>query len=156
MFAIVLNMLCVYCEPLAVRFLEVFLCSFRLESTLESDEKELYKMQRSNSGSLFPTSFYAAKKQRQPEQPEENVVSVDGGGELGTDSVDPRQRFMRRSHSENEFRNLARISESEPHESSDEHKSPTVSVSSRSAVEYGQHVFGGDNVFEGDAIKRRS
>ena len=156
MFAIVLKMLCVYCEPLAVHFLEVFLCSFRLESTLESDEKELYKMQRSNSGSLFPTSFYAAKKQRQPEQPEENVVSVDGGGELGTDSVDPRQRFMHRSHSENEFRNLARISESEPHESSDEHKSPTVSVSSRSAVEYGQHVFGGDNVFEGDAIKRRS
>ena len=116
-------------------------------------------MQRSNSGSLFPALFY--KKSSQSEQAEEKPDSVDAGGEL----EDSRQISLSRSYPENEFRNLARISEGESHTSGDEHSGPTVSLSTPSAVEGGQHMFGDkvnhvlvseESVLVSDPIKRRS
>ena len=146
-------MLCVQCELLAVHFIKVSLCSFRLESTLQSDEKALYKMQRNNSGSLFPISFYP-KKPSQAEQPEEKPDAVDG--ELVNNPEDTRQRLLSRSYPENEFRNLARISESEPQESSDERRSPSVSLSNPGAVQDGAYSTSGDNVFQAGPIRSHS
>ena len=142
----------VYCEGTCeLHFIEVSFSSFRLESTLESDEKELYKMQRTNSGSLFPISFYAGKRPSQSEQTKEKVDSTDGVEEIDTNSEDSRQRLLSRSYPENEIRNLARISESEPQ---DEHISPTVSLSHPSDKK--EHRSSGGDVFESESIKRRS
>ena len=106
-------------------------------------------MQRSNSGSLFPTSFYAGKRPSQSEQAKERTDSVDAGGDINNDGQ--RERLLSRSYPENEFRNLARISESEPHEATDEHPVPLSNPS-----EFERGTSEGDNVFEVDSIKRRS
>lgn len=75
-------------------------------------------MQRTNSGSLFPTSFYTAKKSNHYEVNEEKSDSVDAAPmEPRSNTGNSRPLSVRRSHSEGEFRNLARISESDPQES---------------------------------------
>lgn len=109
-------------------------------------------MQRTNSGSLFPTSFYAGKRPSQSEEAKEKANSTDGVGEIDTNSEDSRQRLLSRSYPENEFRNLARISESEPQ---DEHISPALSLSHPSDKKE-RRSSGGENVFESESIKRRS
>ncbi|XP_028409910.1 ankyrin repeat domain-containing protein 11-like isoform X2 [Dendronephthya gigantea] len=122
----------------------------RLESTLESGEKDLQRMVRSNSGSLFPTMFYSSKRE-ESEKRRDNINDGSGevDGELDTNSIsnETRQRLSSRSYPENEFRNLSRISESDVQEPGGDNLRP--SMVNRATSE-------GDAVFGSDSIKQRS
>ena len=137
---------------------------------MEGGEKELYKMQRSNSGSLFPMSFYAAKRINQSKSVDEKqATAVDDPAyeELGPSLEDKeskqRERLLSRSYPENEFRDLARISESDPQDSMGDHKDPLGSIDTSLAVVesdeklVSDEVGGGpDGVLMEGSLKRKS
>lgn len=118
---------------------------YRLQSTLEIDEKELYKMQRTNTGSLFPTSFYFGNRPDQSLTASPQVDVLDNGDELHESTEDvvhkreaQRERLKSRSYPESEFRNITRIIEENSQELNDEHsylpQSPSESLSSSSVT----------------------
>ena len=131
---------------------------FRLQSTLKSDERELYQMQRSNSGSLFPMSFYSTKRKETEGRPGSIEDGGEADGELDTNTPDEtRRRLSSRSYPENEFKNLSRISENDVHEPSGDHRNPLGTLGHHLTPDMvNRGTSEGNAISEADSIKRRS